>query len=959
MTKKLINTILISCFVIPVMGQEAYWLGDNSAADETGNGHTLTAYNSAGYSTTAVQGTHSMNLDLAEGNYFGLTGFSLGDPGTTIIFSFQNWNGSGVRTMFDNGGIKIYANLSSKTVAVETDNGSLVDYATSNASMWTAGDWVHVGVRFMDVSGYYATIWINGVNQTADSSVRNDWPTSGNIYIGNSTELSQTFYGKIDNMAVYRCALSDAQMDELYDNRTAEYTVTCPSGGTPITGDKMYFSNSGSDSNDGLTPSTPKATEAAIKTAIASLGAGDTIFLACGSTWTSVDLNLNGISGSSGIPAVITSYGTGNKPILKGTSVFSGFTKSGNVWNKTDAAIQGKVKHYIDAYTGSSNDQWYFTYFLGNIFVGGAPYYVGRYPNNTASLSAESVDAVNNDDITDSDATWTTNQWANGWVMIGLNDWIRDKAQIYSNSSNNLVFNSSDLNTYVWGNMQNGLKYGIMNHAATLDQNGEYFHDYSNNRIYIYWDQSILPTVEIPVVDSIINIQSCSYVVIDGLNIVGSRVYGIKVRGGSNITIKNCETSYCGYAGIWGTGYSGLTLQYNYSHDNNNNIYVNDPTNTTITGNICKRANLTGTLDDDDINCGVNIGVNQYNGTTMVEYNYCDSSDYTGITFRDYTSRTSPGYTCRYNLIQNWGMISSDVGGIYTVSNDDNVEKLIYGNILWGANTTTGWELGDGIVSGIYIDNVSRYTRVENNLVYDVPAEIFINYDGDYTTMINNTLVRSSLADNQYARGGLYTDWGNSSSYMVLTGNLFVSHTSATPAINWNGYDNSGAGWEWQCTECSFGLNKYASAYTSSIFRHREEWSNEVNLTLSQWQSATGMDGTSTFKGSTELGALNYTFANWSGGTHDYNLGSTAVYQDYDGNVYSGTLTLAPYTHKVLFYISGDRTGLVAGVYSEMVQDVPEEPQPPTVKTRLKRFLNTTEQNGYLNAVEQYIYLRN
>ena len=372
-----------------------------------------------------------------------------------------------------------------------------------------------------------------------------------------------------------------------------------------------------------------------------------------------------------------------------------------------------------------------------------------------------------------------------------------------------------------------------------------------------------------------------------------------------------------------------------------------------------KRSNLTGTLDDGEINIGVGIGVNEYNGTTMVEYNYIDSTDYCGATFRDYTSRTSPGYTFRYNLIQKWGMISSDVGGVYTVSNDDNVEKLIYGNILWGANTYTGWELGDGIVSGIYVDNVSRYTRVENNLVYDVPAEIFINYDGDYTTMINNTLVRSSLADNQYARGGLYADWAQSSSYMTLTGNLFVGHSAATPAINWNGYDNGGAGWQWQCTGCSFSGNKYANAYTNNIFRHREEWTNEVNLTLAQWQSATGQDISSTFKGSTELSALNYTFANWSTGSHSYNLGTSAVYQDYDGNVYSGTLTLAPYTHKVLFYISGDRTGLVSGLYAELIQDVPEEPQPPVVKTRLKRYLGGTEQNGYRNDVNQNIYLRN
>jgi hypothetical protein len=954
---RLVNILLLLTACLYMQAQEAYWLGDNSGVDETANGHTLTAYNGAGYSATAVQGTHSLNVDNAEGNYFSPGSFTLGDGGLTISLSFQNYNGSGVRTLFDQGGLKIYCNLSSKSIGVETDNGSLVDYATSNSALWTAGDWVHVGVRFIDVDGGYASVWVNGNNVTSDSTVRTDWTQSGTIYIGNSTEGSQTFYGKIDNVSVYRCAVSNDNMFNLDDNKETEYTVTCVGGGggTPITGSKIYFSNSGNDANDGSTPALAKSSVSAMQTALNGMEAGDTLFLECGSVWNTVALNCNGLTGTSTAPIVITSYGTGNKPVLKGTTPITGWTYIGsNLWNKTDARIQGKKDHYIDSYTGSYDDHGTYTYFLGNIFVGGNPYYVGRYPNGTNSLRAETADGVNNDDITDSDASWTANQWQGGHVMLGQNDWIRTKAEIYSNSSNNIVFNSSDVDYTTWGNLANGLAYQILNYPNTLDQNGEYYHNYASNEMYIYWNQAILPTVEIPTSDSVINFQACSYMVLDGVNVKGSRVWGVKVRGGSNITITNCEASYCGYIGIGGTGYTGLTITSNNSHHNNINTYSNDGTNTYIGYNTLKYAGVDGTLDDYDIIKGNNIMVNEYNGTTLLEYNYCDSSNYSGITMRDYTSRSSPGFIQRYNLIQHWGMVSSDVGGTYIVSNDDNTEKLIYNNFLFYANTYTGWELGQGIVSGIYIDNVSRYTRVENNLVFEVPAEIFINYDGDNTTMLNNTIVRPALADNQYARGGLYADWAQSSSNMTFTGNLVVSHSAATPVINWNGYDNGGSGWEWVCSGCSFSGNKYVNPYTTNIFRHREEWTNEQNLTLAQWQSATGMDMTSTYK---TLSVYNYTFANWSPTAHGFNLGTSAIYQDYDGTVYSGTLTLAPYEHKVLFYISGDRTGLISGLYASVPMVPDEEPEPPVVPVGLRRYLNGAEQETHLNGTQQNIFI--
>jgi len=537
--------------------------------------------------------------------------------------------------------------------------------------------------------------------------------------------------------------------------------------------------------------------------------------------------------------------------------------------------------------------------------------------------------------------------------MIGHNDWIRTKALIATNTATNIVFAASDINHATWGNLPiNGAKYCIMNDLGTLDQNGEYYHNYTTGALTIYWNSMTLPTVEVPSVDSIINLQACDYITIENLNLIGSRVMGIKIRGGSNITIQDCETQYAAYAGIYATGATDVLVRRNYSHDNNNNIYFNDVTDGTISENMCKRAGIEGSLDDDDLQNGVGIFANEYNGITLIEKNMVDSSGSCGIEVKDYTSRSSPGFTVQNNLVRWWGMMRTDCGGIYTVSNDDNVTKDIVNNFLWSAWPTTNWALGLNQTMGIYLDNVSKYTNVENNTVYDAPANLFINYSGEYNQINNNTFVRPSLYDNHYARAGMYTEGQGSVDYLTFTNNLVVLSSSETPAIKWNGSDNSGAGWTWDCADCILDNNKYASAFSSLIFTHMESWENTVTMNLASWRTGTGQEYNSEFKGSTVLSQYYYVFGNWSANVKIFNLGSTAVLQDYDGTIYSGTLTLAPYTTKVLFYISGSTSGMSENLYTEMSYTFDDEP-PPVLPVTLKIYRNTVEQSSWRNGNKQ------
>lgn len=99
-----------------------------------------------------------------------------------------------------------------------------------------------------------------------------------------------------------------AEVEAYYD----EYKHT---GSMPAQPGTTYYisSSSGSDSNNGTSPSTPWKTLAKASTMIYS--GGNQILLKCGDTWNDETLFLHG-NGTSGNPIIVSSYGTGNKPVI-------------------------------------------------------------------------------------------------------------------------------------------------------------------------------------------------------------------------------------------------------------------------------------------------------------------------------------------------------------------------------------------------------------------------------------------------------------------------------------------------------------------------------------------------------------------------------------------------------------------------------------------------------------------
>lgn len=192
-------------------------------------------------------------------------------------------------------------------------------------------------------------------NQKIDSITRQD----GKLRIMSGATL-QEMYGHIlvsDTSSMLTNYILESEADAVYlpkANPTATGTVNLPSDvritGLPnkIEADTVlvwhngrvyysvstltkgyYVSNSGNDSNNGLTEATPWKTIAKVNST--TLTAGDRVYFKRGDKWNE-QLTIDE-SGTAVNPIAFTAYGTGKKPIITGADTIKTWTNdAGNVW---------------------------------------------------------------------------------------------------------------------------------------------------------------------------------------------------------------------------------------------------------------------------------------------------------------------------------------------------------------------------------------------------------------------------------------------------------------------------------------------------------------------------------------------------------------------------------------------------------------------------------------------------
>jgi hypothetical protein len=681
-----------------------------------------------------------------------------------------------------------------------------------------------------------------------------------------------------------------------------------------------YFSNErGNDANPGTSPSSPKQTMAALQSLINTASPGDVFYLERGSVWYQVDLDILNISGNSSNYIQITSYGTGNMPVLSGSKIITATpSQSGSVYTYTDSDIPNILLEY----------QSYGRRYLGSVKINGKRYNPARHPNTDYYRAS----ASSSTSITDNES-WSTNQWANGWIGVKMRNWVWSTARITSNTSTVLTTTRHIRRDSAWS-PSGTVFYYILNAENAIDRDGDWF--WNNGLVKLQWPTT--PTsLEVSIKDTIINIANSHYWRIDSIEFRDANFFGVRAYRTDYLKINACKFSGLGQVGVYlyggvGTYSTGAEVTNSEFEDCRDNSVVSKYTvGNIISGNYVHRNGITDAYFNrardfsyvDNEGYAINLENNQ-GGVGIVSRNYIDSTAF-GIKTH---YNTGGNVHLRENFIRNYGMTErGDGGALYAVSSTESTQKILRRNIIMDARypiyTIPPDEWGPGDYSdesihAIYLDQDTYYYKADSNSIENCNIALFTN-GGRYRSFKYNKVLYPNL-------NGLYPSHADAIhhsyslplySHPALSGYDTISHNSMALGDS--------AAWFytfWRNSDfysCPFpqysyiDYNKYFDykGVYRDIARGYTNYSTTYSDDISEWAARTFNTGCSggpydpgnySTYNNTAYTAVKL-FKNWSASSHQFPL--TATYVNESGASPGSSVTVPPFYSALLFATSG------------------------------------------------------
>lgn len=534
-----------------------------------------------------------------------------------------------------------------------------------------------------------------------------------------------------------------------------------------------YVDTLGNDGNNGLTTGTAWKTIAKVTAYGAATGflPGDSILFKRGHSFTGKLVLVS--SGSTVSPIVISSYGTGQKPVISGYRQIILTSDGGNIYSGFSS---GLVRD------------------LNNIQINGTVGYVARSPN---------IDSANGGFLTAISATYKTLTTS----LTGTPDFsgkkiiVRDSHYTYSksfvSSQTGGTLNLRDSLTYdqlYYGS--NG--YFFQNDSAFLDRQNEWYHDSATLRLKIY--STTTPVVYESIVDTLIKLSHVSNIKLLNLNITGSNWIGIQVDSCQRIVIDSDS--------MHNISKRGIDIKQSRRVSFTNSYLINVLSNAIFARNDdpysqrheCDTCVVSGNTIK---NIGMLLGMEQYlrsnarhesialmiyGDSNTIENNRFDSLSYIGIFW--------VGKTKVYrNHGSNYCANRSDGSFIYTnlgrASAGKNAGSLVRSNHAVNGLGFSPGSTGSSFAAGIYFDVASKGTQVDSNFCYNGIKAVYYLFGADSINAHDNLFVNNTGNVFQYA-----TLFG----YTATSGNINknnVYYTTGTDAytralINFDGVSNLG-----------------------------------------------------------------------------------------------------------------------------------------------------------------------
>jgi parallel beta-helix repeat protein len=674
-----------------------------------------------------------------------------------------------------------------------------------------------------------------------------------------------------------------------------------------------YLSASGNDSNNGKSIATPWKTLTNLNAA--TLVAGDVVYFEKGSVFNGfLNVKNNGVSGN---PILFTTYGTGNKPIIRSsTSVNSWTLYNGAIWKTTLSAVLGKR--------------------IPSLFVNTIAQQIGREPNfNPSDGGFRVIKSHTTDNLSISESTslpYPADSFKGGEVTIRtLNDLIKSEI-ITSHSGSTVNFSIANATLTSENVIRDNYGYFFQNHINALDQEGEWAHDISTNTLYLY--SSVDPntlSIEYPSAANTLVLTNRKFIEIQGLQFENAQSSVITMSGVGNITINNCNFNNGNDYIALGYGPIADVIYTNNTITNCNNVGFR------LEG--CSGVNFSNNSIS-DIGMRAGMGGPSYipytglrllgSGTgnqNVIERNTLKNIGYHGINFG------GDKMIVQYNEVSNYCYTKDDGGGIYTVNNQ-GLNNLIYKNIIHDApGAFRGNPAGASPkTAGIYIDNNSQNQLIKENTIYNVGAWGIMANLSSYNEASDNTVYncKSALVSSSYAN-----TFGTGGTTAMSSNNTFLRNIlfSKLNSQYCGEYTNSITGNNFGAFLGTLDYNYYCQPFSGGKEIKTIEGAQNKEYLLSVFKTtflnyeANGKSAPLKFSTLQDPDTFIRFEVNATGSSKVVSLGNK-IYKDAKNVFFTSDITLLPYTSIVL--LDSGTLSVEDFENSKAKQDIVVYPNPTT-----------------------------
>lgn len=527
-----------------------------------------------------------------------------------------------------------------------------------------------------------------------------------------------------------------------------------------------YVSNSGSDSNNGLTTSTPWNSIDKVNAKFSTFAPGDSIlFLRNGVWYGTVRVTKDGNSTNH---IIIGAYGSGARPIITGYTALTGWTSLGsNLYSKSVVA---------------SGD-------VNLVTVDGSIAQIGRFPNSNAANGGYLVysafgPVTTKGAINTITSTTTPINWIGAEIIIRKKDWVNERDTITAISGNIISYRQP----YI-GNIYTGIaNYGYFYQRSlyTLDQNKEWYYNDTTNTLYMYLTSSPAGRdIYISTLDTGIYVGGYDYIDIENLELRGFNRYGVYSYFATMPTIKNCYVHEMGADGVTWWQSTNATIRNckisdclasgGFIRNDGSGGYtgvnlINDTVN-----NICQIAGMevpSGRGSDAEGRGGLTgTGIN-----VTISGNRVVNCGYLGIEFK---SSATVGANVFNNFVDTFCNVRQDGGGIYSYNSNNTPTTWAWSNVynnivLHGIGNNNGCASGQPKKGrGIYPDEGSNHENIYSNTIAYMASQAIHANSNTYLNFNDNILygnTSTSLDLTRFNGAPLYRN-------IIATRNTFIPYT--------------------------------------------------------------------------------------------------------------------------------------------------------------------------------------